>query len=177
MNPTRPRCVSGPGPRHTAPPGPRHTAPPGPRGQSGEGRAAGPGKRRRQAVRSGQAAGSRGRSGYRRRPAHLWATSANCARWKSAARRRISSQAAAIAASPSHVSPRRAGYGQRAGTNLLALAADRSAACRAGAPLALPGLAAATVIKKKKNQNKTNKPRKKRFPHAGLTPAAGDRWT
>lgn len=124
--------------------GRRHTAPWGRSGgregrRRGEGAPAGGPQR--------QAAGSRGRGGYRRRPAHLWATSANCARWKSAARRRISSQAAAIAAWPLHVSLRREGYGQRTGTNLLAAAAARRATCRAGA-------AAATVIKKPNPINK-----------------------
>lgn len=95
-----------------SPPGPhragvRGTPLPGAVGGGvGEGRE---GRRRGEGAPAGgpqrRAAGSGGRSGYRRRPAHLWATSANCARWKSAARRRISSQAAAIAASPLHVSP------------------------------------------------------------------------
>lgn len=61
----------------------------------------------------GKGRGRRARRRCRHRPAHLWATSANCARWKSAASRRISSQAAAIA--PGHVSPGRPAAGRERG--------------------------------------------------------------
>lgn len=68
--------------------------------------------------------------------------------------------------------PRRAGYGQRAGTNLLAAPAVRSAACRAGAAPAPQVLAAAAVVREKKREKG-----KKAVSPRGLTPAAGAQRT